>query len=75
MASKGKVTIYYENNILKKEGVKTWVSYLAMIRGKWLQFYEQISTDSVKDLSHRRRVKAAKKGSLGSLGYLEYAPS
>ena len=34
-------TIYHENWLLRKEGVKQWVEYWGVIRGKWLQFYER----------------------------------
>ncbi|XP_066930883.1 uncharacterized protein [Clytia hemisphaerica] len=40
---KGGVTIYYENWLLRKEGVKQWAEYWGVIRGKWLQFYERTS--------------------------------
>lgn len=36
-----KAVIYYENWVLKKEGVNKWTLYWACIRGNWLQFYER----------------------------------
>ena len=42
MADKDRpVTVYYENWLLKKEGVNNWDAYWGIIRGKWLQFYER----------------------------------
>ena len=34
-------TIYHENWLMRKEGVKQWLEYWGVIRGKWLQFYER----------------------------------
>lgn len=34
-------TIYHENWLIRKEGVKQWLEYWGVIRGKWLQFYER----------------------------------
>lgn len=33
-------TIYYENRLLKKEGVNNWILYWVVIRDKWLQLFE-----------------------------------
>ncbi|XP_057306507.1 uncharacterized protein LOC130644790 [Hydractinia symbiolongicarpus] len=59
MGSNKKPVIYYENWILKKEGVKTWVSYWAVIRGKWLQFFEKISNTDKLEL--RKTLELTKK--------------
>ncbi|XP_065057173.1 uncharacterized protein LOC135685233 [Rhopilema esculentum] len=34
--------VYYQNLLLKKEGLNSWVEYWAVIRGRWLLFYEPV---------------------------------
>eukprot|EP00794_Sanderia_malayensis_P000253 gene253-873_t len=33
--------IYFQDNVMKKEGLSTWLSYWAVIRGRWMLFYEE----------------------------------
>ncbi len=32
--------VYYQDVLMKKEGLNTWLPYWAVVRGKWLLFYE-----------------------------------
>ena len=32
--------VYYQNTVMKKEGLKTWVPYWTVVRGRWMLFYE-----------------------------------
>ena len=38
--------VYYQSNLMKKEGLNNWVNYWAVIKGKWLLFYEPVENDS-----------------------------
>ena len=59
MAAVGtKPVIYYQNWLLKKEGVNTWVNYWTVIRGKWLQFYER---ENINDKPGLRKTLELKK--------------
>ena len=43
-------TIYFESWLMRKEGINTWIYYWAVIRGKWLQFFEQDESSQQKVL-------------------------
>ena len=43
-------TIYFESWLMRKEGINTWIYYWAVIRGKWLQFFEQDGSSQQKVL-------------------------
>ena len=38
--------VYYQNHLLKKEGLNNWVNYWVVIKGKWLLFYQPIEQES-----------------------------
>ena len=37
--------IYYENWLMRKEAISTWIEYWVVVRGRWLQFFKKKSSD------------------------------
>lgn len=38
--------VYYQDFLMKKEGLNSWVNYWAVIKGRWLLFYEPAETEA-----------------------------
>ena len=38
--------VYYQNHLMKKEGLNNWVNYWVVIKGKWLLFYQPVEQKS-----------------------------
>lgn len=38
--------VYYQDHLMKKEGLNNWVNYWVVIKGKWLLFYQPIEQES-----------------------------
>lgn len=38
--------VYYQNHLMKKEGLNNWVNYWVVIKGKWLLFYQPVEHET-----------------------------